>query len=142
MFGTAHLHRHPHRRTHWGHRQRTNISVQRRVGHVHEGIRGDGITFRSRIQKNPSAAFVDRIACYRVATAAAAATTIQVDAILAAAIDDIALHRVPIAAQVDGIEILRPADMVGLDDRAVARSICGVGHRERSQAACFPPCCY
>ena len=104
----------------------TGVSCQHRVIYVQEGVR-TGSAHRDRVGrsqwafKNPGTSFVDRVACYEVATSSGwRARIVQVDAILAAAVDDIALHRISIATNVDGIEGLGSTDMVRLDGRAVS----------------------
>ena len=98
---------------------RAGITRQRRVSHVQKGIRSSGIA-RARTQKNPGAGFVDRVACYSVAASGRwRARIIRVDAILAAAVDNVRFGRIPVAAKIDGIVELGSPDMVRRNDCAV-----------------------
>lgn len=99
---------------------------QRRIGNVHESIGTDCIARAARTDQNPGAGFVNRISVYGVAASGRGrARIVQVDAGLGAAIDRIRLRRIPIAAKIEGIEILRSAHMVRLNDRPVSSSEVG-----------------
>src|SRR5258708_35596180 len=106
---------------------RAGVTRLRRVSHVEKSI-WSGRVGCARTQKNPRAGFVNRITHYSVVDAGRWRTlAIHVDAILAAAIDNIRFGKIPIAAKIDGVVELGSPDMVRRNDRAV----CSLGRRRR-----------
>jgi hypothetical protein len=104
--------------------RRADITRQRRVRHVQVGVRSSRIP-RTRSQQDPGARLVNRIASYGGAASGGwRALTIHVDAGLRAAIDNVRLRRIPIAAKIDGIEELGTPDMIQPNDRAVGSERC------------------
>ena len=97
-----------------------------RGGYIEECIGRDGVARGAGTFENPCARFVDGVVLDGIARSAGRAGIVGMNTGLGAAVDDIRFGGVVAAAEVDGVKILRSADVVGSDRGAVGRSVGGI----------------